>query len=196
MDTTSIDTLPTNQQQTSGQVVQPQATPVSPNQYNPNITPPASAPPTLTKDMINEVTSSIQQVGRDGSTTLPSRDIPRDTLHLTTDAQVNADHIPVEDKMRDYIGDYDDTQAVIQQHVKESQEKDRLEQIYQEIQNPVLIMLLYFLYQLPIVNATLHKLIPKLFNKDGNLSIGGLFIKTFAFGVSFYSIIKSIHMIQ
>jgi len=193
MDTTSIATLPTNIPSTQQQ--QPVQQSQSTTNYNPNVTPPAPAPTTLTKEMINEVSSSIQQVGQDGSTSLPSRDIPRDTFQHATDVQVNADHIPIEDKMRDYIGEYDDTQAVIQKHVQEAQEKDRLDHIYHEIQHPLLIMMLYFLFQLPIVNATLHKFMPKLFNKDGNPSIGGLMMKTFVFGASFYGIIKSISFI-
>ena len=95
--------------------------------------------------MIQEVTNTIQKASLDGSTQLPSRDIPRDTLQLATDVQVNADHVPVEEKIRDYIGDYDDTQEVIQKHMEEQQQINQMESIYNEIQTPVLIMLLYFL---------------------------------------------------
>ena len=203
MDTTSISSLPTNDTQPN---MQPNMQPgmqantisnVSPSTtYQPNITSQApSPPPSLTRDMIQEVTNTIQKASLDGSTQLPSRDIPRDTLQLATDVQVNADHVPVEEKMRDYIGEYDDTQVVIQKHMEEQQKINQMESIYNEIQTPVLIMLLYFLFQLPVVNSMVFKVFPKLFHKDGNLTIGGLFLKTILYGGLYYGIMKGIAFI-
>ena len=206
MDTTSISSLPSNN---TSDVMQPTIQPgiqpgvqantvsnVSPStSYQPNIAPPSSPPPTLTKDMIQEVTNTIQKASLDGSTQLPPRDIPRDTLQIATDVQVNADHVPVEEKMRDYIGDYDDSQQVIQKHMEEQQKYDRLESLYNEIQTPVLIMLLYFLFQLPVVNSMVFKLFPKLFHKDGNLTMSGLLLKTSLYGAIYYGIMKGISYI-
>ena len=166
---------------------------VSPStSYQPNVAPASPPPPTLTNDMIQEVTNTIQKASLDGSTQLPSRDIPRETLQLATDVHVNADHVPVEEKMRDYIGDYDDTQQVIQKHMEEQQKYNRLETLYNEIQTPVLIMLLYFLFQLPVVNSMVFKLFPRLFHKDGNLSMSGLLLKTSLYGALYYGIMKGI----
>ena len=113
-------------------------------------------------------------------------------MQLATDVHVNADHVPVEEKMRDYIGDYDDTQQVIQKHMEEQQKYNRLETLYNEIQTPVLIMLLYFLFQLPVVNSMVFKLFPRLFHKDGNLSMSGLLLKTSLYGALYYGIMKGI----
>lgn len=166
---------------------------VSPSSgYNPNVTQPAQAPPTLSKDMIQEVSASIQKASEDGSTKLPSRDISRDTLHLATDVQVNADHVPLQEKMRDYIGDYDDTQEVIKKHMEEQANYNRLDNVYNEIQTPVLIMLIYFLFQLPVVNSMVFKVFPRLFHKDGNLTMSGLFLKTMLYGALYYGIMKGI----
>ena len=126
---------------------------------------------------------------------MPSRDIPRDTLHLAADVQVNADHVPLQENMRDYIGDYDDTQGVIQKHLEEQQKINQLDIMYNEIQTPVLIMLLYFLFQLPVVNSMVFKLFPKLFHKDGNITIGGLLLKTILYGGIYYGIMKGISYI-
>ena len=170
---------------------------VSPStSYQPNITASSpSVPQTLTRDMIQEVSSTIQKASLDGSTQLPSRDIPRDTLHLAADVHVNAEHIPIEEKIRDYIGDYDDTQEVIQKHMAEQQKFNQMESIYNEIQTPVLIMLLYFLFQLPVVNSMVFKVFPKLFHNDGNLTMGGLFLKTILYGTLYYGIMKGIAFI-
>tara|TARA_A100001015_G_C14893535_1_gene673424 strand:- start:523 stop:960 length:438 start_codon:yes stop_codon:yes gene_type:complete len=142
--------------------------------------------------MIEEVSATIQKASQDGSTKLPSRDIPMNTLHLAADAQVNADHIPLEEKMRDYIGEYDDTQDVIKKHMEEQNNYNRLENVYNEIQTPVLIMLLYFLFQLPIVNSMVFKIFPRLFHKDGNLTMSGLLLKTSLYGLLYYGIMKGI----
>jgi hypothetical protein len=211
MDTTSISSLPSNDMQPNMQPnmqagMQPNmqagmqantVSNVSPStSYQPHITagsPPV--PPTLTRDMIQEVSSTIQKASLDGSTQLPSRDIPRETLQLATDVQVKADHVPIEEKMRDYIGDYDDTQEVIKMHMEEQKKYNQMESIYNEIQTPVLIMLLYFLFQLPVVNSMVFKVFPKLFHKDGNLTIGGLFLKTILYGALYYGIMKGIAFI-
>ena len=215
MDTTSISSLPSSNTSTSVQPgmqpgmqpnMQPNMQPgmqgntlsnVSPStSYQPNITPQVqSAPPTLTKDMIQEVTSTIQKASLDGSTQLPSRDIPRETLQLATDVHVNADHVPLEEKMRDYIGDYDGTQEVIQKHMEEQEKMNQMDSLYNEIQTPVLIMLLYFLFQLPVVNSIVFKIFPRLFHKDGNLTMGGLFLKTIIYGLLYYGIMKGISYI-
>ena len=53
-------------------------------------------------------------------------------------------------------------------------------------------MLLYFLFQLPVVNSMVFKLFPRLFHKDGNLSMSGLLLKTSLYGALYYGIMKGI----
>ena len=76
--------------------------------------------------------------------------------------------------------------------MEEQNNYNRLENVYNEIQTPVLIMLLYFLFQLPIVNSMVFKIFPRLFHKDGNLTMSGLLLKTSLYGLLYYGIMKGI----
>jgi len=55
---------------------------------------------------------------------------------------------------------------------------------------PILIMILFFFFQLPYFQKNMIKFVPSLFNNDGNPSLSGYFLKTVLFGLSFYSITK------
>ena len=70
------------------------------------------------------------------------------------------------------------------------EQNDRLDVIYDEFQLPILIMVLFFIFQLPFVQKKLIGFFPTLFLKDGNMSMGGYLTKTILFGVTFYAIMK------
>jgi len=62
--------------------------------------------------------------------------------------------------------------------------------MYDELQTPVMVMV-YFLFQLPFFQKSLTKYAPSLFSRDGNPKFSGFFVKTLMFGVSFYAITKN-----
>ena len=72
-----------------------------------------------------------------------------------------------------------------------SREQDRLDMLYDELQTPLLVMILFFAFNLPYVNKTLIRNMPSLFQRDGNPSLSGYLFKTVAFGVSFYGITRA-----
>ena len=71
------------------------------------------------------------------------------------------------------------------------QEQDRLDQLYEELQIPLMVMVLYFLFQMPFVKKQMQRLLPSLFTKDENPTFGGYLLKTAMFGGTFYGIIKA-----
>ena len=79
--------------------------------------------------------------------------------------------------------------------IKQSQNKkvdqDRLDIMYEELQTPLMVMILFFFFQLPIFQRTLTKHAPSLFLRDGNPSFSGYFVKTIIFGVTYYIITKA-----
>ena len=85
---------------------------------------------------------------------------------------------------------YQDTQST-PNYIPESHGKYKLRDIEQndnmyvsrikEFQIPIIIGLLYFIFQLPIINNILLKYIPTLFMLDGNLSLAGQSTKAILF---------------
>jgi len=140
----------------------------------------------LDQSTINQIVNGLQQASASGATQLQSRDISQNTEGLTNDAQIQANYIPPTiPNQPDYIQD----SYVQQQYVQPS---DKLDELYNEIQMPLFLSILYFLFQLPIVKKQLCTYLPILFSKDGNMNIHGFIVTSLLFGFSFYSVNKSI----
>jgi len=137
----------------------------------------------------NQLVSGIQQATANGPLTLPSRDIPQETNHISQDEQIKPNFIP-QDSPIDYIANHDTTQDIIRNNKNEQDTVDSLEKLYQEFQMPLLISIMYFMYQLPAVRVYLHKIIPNLFSKDGNPNLYGYIFNSIFFGMIYYFILK------
>ena len=151
--------------------------------------PTGSTPHQLSKDSINQIVSGLQEASNMGMTTLPSRDLPMDNKRITQDEQQKPNYVP-EPAHTDYIEDNSDFESILKRGKDEQTEQDRLDVLYDELQTPVLVMILFFAFNLPYFNKSLLKSLPSLFLRDGNLKLSGYIFKTFAFGVSFYGITK------
>jgi hypothetical protein len=137
----------------------------------------------------NQFVSGIQQASAAGALNLPSRDIPQSTTSILQDEQIKPNFIP-QDSQTDYIANHDTTQDIIRNNRNEQDTMDSLERLYQEFQIPVLIAIMYFIYQLPAVRVYLHKIIPSLFSKDGNPNLYGYIFNSIFFGLIYYFMLK------
>lgn len=127
-----------------------------------------------------------------GITELPSRDIPMNTTQITNDAQIKPDYLPNQNT-KHYIEENDTYNTMVQQSKQKEQQQDRLDLIYEEFQLPILIMVLFFIFQLPFVQKKLISYFPSLFLKDERMSMSGYIVKTMLFGISFYALMKLIN---
>lgn len=186
--TTSILELPTDsmnslpvQQNTEFQHAQP---------TNNNI------PLSLDQTTISQIVNGLQQASETGVTKLPSRDIPRNTEQ---DPHIQTNYIPPPNSNQeqgqgqgpqDYIENNENMENMIQNYNKKMNKNDSLEDIYNEMQNPLLLAVLYFLFQLPIFKKLLFKYFSVLFSKDGNYNINGYLFTSILFGLLFYLLTK------
>jgi ATP-dependent Zn protease len=145
---------------------------------------------TLDQTTINQIVSGLQQASSTGVTQLQSRDISRSTDSITHDAHVQPNYIPPQTNV-DYITDQQDNNDIIQRYNKESKYGDNLDQLYDEIQIPLLISVLYFLFQLPIFKRYLYRFFPVLFSKDVNINIYGYIFTSVLFGLLYYLLSKT-----
>jgi hypothetical protein len=144
--------------------------------------------------MMNELISGIQQASANGGTGLPSRDIPTNTVHFADD-QVKPNYVPQQEQS-DYIHNTDTEQDILARRVKNQNSRDSLEILYDEFQIPIIIGLLYFIFQLPIVKSKVLAILPSLFNKDGNPNLTGYIINSVFFGLAYYVISKTLVHLQ
>ena len=145
----------------------------------------------LDQNTINQIVSGLQQASTTGITQLHSRDIPMTTNAITQDPNIQPNYIPpVQQKNEDYINDYEETNEIMNSYNKNANIQNSLDEAYSEIQTPMLLAILYFLFQLPIVKKYLYSFFPALFLKDGNFNLYGYFFTSTLFGLIFYTLNK------
>jgi len=142
----------------------------------------------LDQGTINQIVNSLQQASISGATLLPSRDIPMNTQALSNDPQIQPNYVP-QNKI-DYITNNEKTADIIDSYNKNTNHKNSLDEMYNEIQTPLLLAVLYFLFQLPFFRKILFRNFPILFSNDGNLNINGFLFTSVIFGFFFYILNK------
>jgi len=121
---------------------------------------------------------------------LPSRDIPMNTLDYQQDEEVLPNYVPQVKLTSDYIREYEDEQKeTVQKHRSQIHREEIMQDWFSQLQFPILVALLYFLFQMPIFNTMMRK-VPflSLYGADGNFSLMGLLFKSILFGTLFYGI--------
>jgi len=146
----------------------------------------------LDQTTISQIVNGLQQASYSGATQLPSRDIPMNTSEHNIDPQIQPNYIPQPKNNSDYIKNYEETSNIINDFNKSNQKQKSLDDIYNEIQMPLLLTVLYFLFQLPFFRNFLFKYLPFLFSNDGNFNINGFIFTSIFFGSIFYLLNKII----
>ena len=106
---------------------------------------------------------------------LPERDIPRETLQHTVDPQAHVQFMPP--RQADYIPPPPPPSS-----------KWDYAKLYDEFRVPMMIALMYFVFQLDAFQGMLKRLIPSLFSDAGNLTSKGMFVKSGLFGSAYYTL--------
>ena len=144
----------------------------------------------LDQSTISQIVNGLQQASLTGATQLPSRDIPMTTTGHSTDPQVQPNYVPQPQTPIDYIKNYEQTSDMIDEYNKNTRQQSSLDDMYNEIQTPLLLAVLYFLFQLPFFRKFLFSYFPVLFSNDGNFNINGFLFSSILFGLLFYTLNK------
>lgn len=194
--TTSIDALPVSHEQT-GPVQQPQPQ-LQPQHQQENIKlemdhnkfqQQRDNDPAINQQNLNQFVTGIQQASAAGMTGLPSRDIPQNQEALTRDQQMKPNYIP-RPETTDYIKEQQNNEEIIREYARRQQKTDSLDNMYNELQIPILIAVLYFTFQLPVVRKNLFKFLPSLFSKDGNPNLTGYILNSLVFAALYFGLTK------
>jgi hypothetical protein len=144
---------------------------------------------TLDQTTINQIISGLQIASSAGATQLPSKDISRSTEGLTQDVQIQPNYMAPATN-RDYIVENETNNDIIREYSNAASRVNKLDDIYDELQIPLLLGVLYFIFQLPVVKKCLFNYLPFLFHVDGNLNINGYLITSALFGLIYYVLSK------
>ena len=155
-----------------------------------NVSIPQQNPGSLSLDQstISQIVNGLQQASLTGATSLPSRDIPLHTEQLTNDMQVQPNYIP-QPVSRDYINDERDD---LNTYYASEKNQNSLDSLYDELQAPLLLAILYFLFQLPFFKKNLFKYLPFFCHSDGNYNFNGLIFTCALFGFIYYLLSKTV----
>ena len=201
-DTTSIDDLPLSSQ-TPGS--SHHHTPYggggggggAPLIYSPNVggDPMMSHGPTqIPGNVMNEVMQGVQRASANGMTMIPTRDIPMNPNSYTHDDQSRPNYVPEKSVHfaddHDYIKEHTSMESIVRANARQSNQIDTIEAIYYDLQMPILIGVLYFIFQMPVFRAQLLHFLPSLFAEDGNFKMIGLTATSAMFAGTFFVIMK------
>jgi len=200
--TISITQTKTNQLDSQGLNYMPIN--VHPNPYGPQTTPlqQPMTPPQSTQQINQQQQLQSQyappqyqeELSHLPQQRLPSRDIPMNTTTFTQDEEVQPSYIPQQKYYqagKDYVRDYETTtEKNIREYERSKKEGAFWDTLMNDLQFPIFIALLFFVFQLPIVNTLLYKNLSfmGLFKEDGNINLNGMIGKSVMFGLSVYGI--------
>jgi len=184
--TTRIDDLPENitmrvQPEQSGQVPTYAPMNIHPNPYGNSIQPNVMPLPE----------SKVRFQEENPQMRLPSRDIPMDQTIYQQDEEIQPNYIPRAKLTRDYVKDYEEvTHDNIKRHENRKDKTSMLDKIFSDLQTPVLVALIFFIFQMPMMNTMFYRNFSflSLYNTDGNVNFYGIALKSAVFGSVFYGI--------
>lgn len=136
---------------------------------------------------MSDIFKEIQGSGQSGN--IPTRDIPINTNNVIMDESSTPNFIP---KNTQYIDedDFESGEEIIESKRKSDNKKASIETMYEELQVPILLGVIYFLFQLPVFNDTMAKYFKFTFNLDGGINLSGIVFKSVLYASIYYILTK------
>ena len=199
METTPVQQQPMQQQPMQQQPMQQQPMQQQPmqqqpmqQQNNPTMysrpaSPQIGQTPNNDASMMQHINGIQQAAMMNNNMELPSRDIPTNTNHMMQDVQIQPNYLPngghtnfIDNRVsQDLINDYNQKQNTL---------LNNNDFIYDQLKIPIIISILFFIFNFNTVNDNLNAIFPSLFKSDSTLKTSGFAFKSLLFGVSYYSL--------
>jgi len=143
----------------------------------------------------NELIGQLQKANSQGMTGLPSRDIPAIPMQVNNDVEIKPNFVPPPPTHEDYINNMQTPEHLIQENVNQQKQIDNLDMLYNELQIPIILSILYFAFQLPAFKKFVKKMGPGLFANDGNANLYGNIFISMLFSSIFYLLLQVINRV-
>lgn len=155
----------------------------------------------LDQSAINQIVSGLQQASLNGGTKLKSKDIPTETTHLSMDPNTQLNYIPnpaMRLPQRDgephyneqYIHEDDNYENILNQNIQETKYKKEFDKYLDEMQMPLIVGILFFMFQLPFTRSFMHNNLSFLFYADGNMNLNGYVLTSLFFSFIYFVLFK------
>jgi len=123
---------------------------------------------------------------------LPAHDVPVRNINeeYLQDIEVTPNYIPIPKVTADYIKEYEAAAvAKEKEYEKEKNQEKKRDEWFEVLQAPILIGILYFIFQLPVVNTLIFKRFSflQIYREDGNFNLWGLLLKAVLFSFLYWS---------
>tara|TARA_A200000113_G_scaffold220252_1_gene230138 strand:+ start:3064 stop:3714 length:651 start_codon:yes stop_codon:yes gene_type:complete len=139
---------------------------------------------------MNAMINSLQDAAAAGVTNLPARDIPMQTVHHAVDPQTRVEHVP---QHEDYIESHNDRQRqAVDAISRRINKEETVEVINNELQGPLIMAALFFIFQLPFLRKGIMRFLPSMLNDDGHYNIYGYVVVSILFAGAYYGIDKAV----
>ena len=79
---------------------------------------------------------------------------------------------------------------IITRNAKKTSYANQVDKWMDELQLPVMVAILFFIFQLPIVKKLFHQYLPFLYYLDGNMNVNGYILVSLFFGILYYVLYK------
>jgi hypothetical protein len=140
----------------------------------------------IDQSTINELVSGIENLRQGGVTSIPTRDIPNHTQTNVLDPETIASYIPIRKSDKNLETDEEEDKF----EEDDDKRNTYLEKVYEDVQMPMFVGVLYFLFQLPVFKKYLFYFFPNLISGDGNYNLGGYVFTSILFSLIFYLLNK------
>jgi hypothetical protein len=139
-------------------------------------------------------TPSFQQGQANVQYSLPPRDMPMDPTKYTNDEQIQANYIPPipQEKVNstnEFMRRYEEEKTKeLQSHQEKKKKKSKKDEIIEQSQVPIFVAVLFFLFNMPLVNQLIFRRFAflQIYDTEGHLNTYGLFLKSASFGLIYY----------
>jgi hypothetical protein len=88
-----------------------------------------------------------------------------------------------------------DDDDIIANHTRKAKTARQMTDIYDELYNPIIIFILFFIFQLPFYKHFLFAHLAFLFTGEGNYNVYGYLFSSLLFAAVYYAITMSLKMI-
>ena len=150
---------------------------------------------TLDRESINSIVTGLQQASAAGVTQLMSRDMPTTSNHIVQDQQVDVNYVPpVQEDQEDYLVKEEEDEDIMNAYNKKVSKENQLDKFYEDLQTPLMLAILFFMFQLPFLKKQLFVFIPALFMNDGNYNLYGFLFVSVLFAAIYQLITKSLDL--
>jgi hypothetical protein len=122
---------------------------------------------------------------------LPPRDFPTQNQDFyNLDEKIQANYIPPSPPLNtDFMRRYEEEkEKEWKKNVEKKRKSNRIDDVVEKTQIPFIVAILFFIFQLPIINNLIFQRFAflSIYNADGNFNMYGLILKSVLFGMIFH----------